>query len=297
MGLYTSWMKNPTIAHTTTDIANWPNTVGGSIMDFCNNNHLDPDNHTEMQSIVHQFSVGAHLHWTWNPAVGCRSAERSATLLDKVAGGNYNGECGWLAWALYTLLTAPPPYGFGKAVAQDKVKTYSGIIGANNNGVADSGGREGEGFVSAHPNFVHNLGPNTYNRTSGALDLYKWGDHVVVKYNHRFYDPSYDAFYTNLYDMALYNVVQTEVTAIDPKNQNAGVNITWRARANGAGNDLWFRQLGQAERAQLPLGSMVIGPFAGKPTAGPAPAPVAPQVPPNRRRKGLFRALFCCWPW
>lgn len=295
MGLYTSWMKNPTVAHTTTDVNNWPQTVGGTIMDFCNTNHLDPDNHQDMQSIVHQFSVGNNLHWTWNPSRGCRSADRAATLLDNLARGNYSGECGWLAWALYTLLIAPAPYGFGKNVAQDKVKTYSGLVGPNQNGVANHGGNEGDGFFSPHPHAFHNLGANTYNRVSNALDLYRWGDHVVVKYNHRFYDPSYDAFYNNLYDMALFNVVQMQSAPVDPNNMNLGFKITWRVRANESAQDRWFRLLQPSEAGNYPPGSNVIGPFTTVPTTPQAPA--APQVPHNRRRNCLFRAFFCCWPW
>jgi len=297
MGLYTNWTKNPTIAHTPTDVNIWPLTVGGSIMDFCNTNNLDPDIHADMQSIVHQFSVGANLHWTWNPAIGCRGAERSCTLLDKTAGGNYSGECGWLAWALYVLLIAPPPYGFGKNVDQHKVKTYSGMIGGNNNGVANHGGNEGDGFFSAHPHAFHNLPPNTYNRGSNALDLYKWGDHVVVKYNHRFYDPSYDAFYNNLYDMALYNVAHMASAPVNPQNMNLGFNITWRVRTNGSTNDHWFRQLQPGELGGYPPGSQVVGPFIYMPAAPQVQAPAAPQVPGNRRRNCLYRAFFCCWPW
>ena len=117
------------------------------------------------------------------------------------------------------LLIAPPPYGFGKNVDPHKVKTYSGRIGGNNNGVADDGHNEGEGFISTHPHAFHNLQPNTFNLNSNALDLFRWGDHVVVKYNHRFYDPSYDAFYNNLYDMALYNVAKMTIEDVNPQNR------------------------------------------------------------------------------
>jgi len=295
MGLYTSWMQNPTIAHTTTDVHLWPQTVGGSIMAYCNAHNLDPDNHQDMQDIVHQFNVGANLQWTWNPGKGCRSAGRAANLLDELAGGAQNGECGWLAWALYTLLIAPPPYGFGKNVDQHKVKTYSGLIGGNGNGVADHGGNEGSGFISAHAHPFHNLPPNTYNRGSNALDLYKWGDHVVVKYNQRFYDPSYDAFYNNLYDMALYNVAKMTIEDVNPKKKNLGVNITWTVRANGSLNSLLFRQLQPGELAGYPPGSIVVGPFQ-VPVAPQIQAPV-PQAPANQRRNCLVRAFFCCWPW
>ena len=296
MGLYASWMKNPNIAHTQTDISLWPQTVGGHIMAYCNAHNLDPDTHQDMQDIVHQFSVGTNLNWTWKPSVGCRGADKAATLLDKLAGGNYEGECGWLAWALYTLLVAPSPYGFGKNVDQHKVKTYSGMVGVNNNGVANHGGHEGNGFFSQHAHAFHNLPPNTYNRNSNALDLYRWGDHVVVKYNQRFWDPSYDAFYNNLYDMALYNVVDMQSAPVNPQNMNQGFNITWRVRANGAGNDQWFRVLQPSELAQYPPGSGVVGPFNNVPPAPQVQAPAAPQVPRNRRRNCFFRAFFCCWP-
>jgi hypothetical protein len=297
MGLYTSWMKNPNIAHTQTDIGLWPQTVGGSIMAYCNTHNLDPDIHQDMQDIVHQFSVGANLNWTWNPAKGCRSAGRAATLLDELAGGAQNGECGWLAWALYTLLVAPPPYGFGKNVDPHKVKTYSGRIGGNNNGVADDRHNEGEGFISTHPHAFHNLQPNTFNLNSNALDLFRWGDHVVVKYNQRFYDPSYDAFYNNLYDMALYNVARMTIEDVNPQNKKLGVKMIWRVRANGSANDRWFRQIQPSELGGYPANSQVVGPFNTAPGAPQVQAPAAPQVPANRRRNCLARAFFCCWPW
>jgi hypothetical protein len=295
MGLYTSWMKNSAIAHTTTDVNLWPQTVGGHIMHYCNTNHLDPAINQDMQDIVHQFSVGANLNWTWTPSIGCRSAERAATLLDNLAGGNYAGECGWLGWALYTLLIAPPPYGFGKFLVKNQVKTYSGRIGGNLNGVADGGGQDGQGFFSHHAQAFHNLPPNAYNRVSNALDLFRWGDHVVVKYNNRFWDPSYDAFYNNLYDMALYNIVTSEFTPVNPQNPNAGFNCTWKVRPNGSANDRWFRSLAAHELAGFPPGSTAVGPFAYQPAAPQAPA--VPQVPQNRRRNCLARAFFCCWPW
>ena len=297
MGLYAGWMKNPKVAHANNDVQLWPQTVGGSIMTFCNNNHLNPDNHQDMMTIVGQFSAHNHLNWTWRPAGGCRSADLAATLLDKVAGGNYSGECGWLAWALYVLLTAPSPYGFNKNVDPKKVKTSRGIVGNNNNGVANHGGQEGKGFFSQHAQAVHNLGPNTYNRNSNQLDLYRWGDHVVVKHNGCFYDPSYNAWYANLYDMALYNAVDLESSPVDPKDFKLGFNIFWKARANGSANDLWFRQLQPGELGGYPPGSAVIGPFNNKPVAPQAQQPAAPQVPGNRRRNCLFRALFGCFPW
>lgn len=298
MGLYTEWTKRLAPAEedgyapTSQNLDIWPRTVGGRIMAYCEAHAIDPNTHQGMQDIVHQFNEPQNLRWTWNPGRGCRSGDRAATLLDNLAAGECQGECGWLAWALYILLIAPPPYGFGLALTQHNVKVYSGLIGVTSNGIANHGGQEGEGFFSMHPRSYHNLPPNTYNLTSNALDLYRWGDHVVVEWNGRYWDPSYDAWYANLYDMALFNTAQLNSALVDPRNRNGGFNITWRVRANGSLIDEWFRQLQPREIATYPAGSGIIGPYAAAPAA---PQPVVVAQVPRTRRRNCFWRFFCCF--
>lgn len=251
MGLYANLP-----APTATDIALWPNTIGGQIMAACAGNHAATL--VEMQHIVAQFQ---NIGWTWDPNIGGRNAAAGHRVLDTHVGTAISGECGFLAHALSALLTAPPPYGFGIAAINVTTPTYAGNVMA---GLS-------QGFIAAHVGVHHNLAANTSLATGVALsNSYKWGDHVVVSYLGRMWDPSYNTDYPNLAGMAQLLILNTHITRLP----RADVDISISCQAPGGGATVWFRAKKHWETTlpHLPVGGW-IGPTPAQTAAPRAPAP------------------------
>jgi hypothetical protein len=259
MGLYTNLTNppNPSAA----DLLLWPNTVGGRIMAACVGNNAATL--VEMAAIVAEFQ---NIGWTWNPNIGCRSGAVARGLLDLgIAAAGREGECGFLAHALNELLAAPPPYGFG--VVGATTATYDGT--ANDTGM---------GFIANHAGIWHNLPANMSQPAGAALSaLYKWGDHVVVNYLGRYWDPSYNTSYANLQGMAVYVVTAMPSTATG-HGAAFFIDASIQCQPVAGGANVWFRnkQPWEATLPHLPTGGW-IGPTPARTYAPPRPVVAPPQ--------------------
>jgi hypothetical protein len=207
-------------------------------------------NIADMIAIVAEFQ---NLGWTWDPNVGGRSPENGRQLLDRQIAAIGRGECGWLAHALNELLAAPAPYGFG--VVGAVTQTYDG---------------NGEGFVSPHAGVVHNLPANISQQNGVTLSQsYKWGDHVVVSYLGRYWDPSYNTSYANLQGMASHLIVNMHSTLI---GNGPDIDVSLECHPTGGGANVWLRSKKQWENIlpHLPVGGW-IGPTVNRTVTPPRP--------------------------
>jgi hypothetical protein len=247
MGIYTTNLYPPVNA---VDIAAWPNSVGGRIMAAVPGNTATTV--AEMTALVNAFQG---LGWTWNPNIGGRGRGKGRELLDRHIANIGSGECGYLAHALNELLAAPAPYGFG--IVGSVTATYDGAANAH-------------GFLSVHNGNVHNLPPNTSLPNGVALqNVRRWGDHVVVSYLGRYWDPSYDTHYPNLHSMATHNF--TIHSALIQRT----FDVHFECTPIGGGNNVWYRVKQQWETTlpHLPVGGL-IGPFIVRQVTPPRPAQV-----------------------
>lgn len=257
MGLYTN---QNFAAPLTADLVTWPNTVGGRIMAALAVNNAETL--AEMNAVIAEFQ---NIGWTWNPNIGGRSAAHGRALLDLgIAAAGRQGECGFLAHALNELLATPAPYGFG----------VTGAVTATYAGIPDAHGDD-QGFISHHVGIHHNLAANMSLPHPGGIALtpmYKWGDHVVVLYLGRFWDPSYNLSYANLQGMADAFVHQMEVTPV-----GVDMDVSIRCRPIGGGADAWYRgkKPWEVTLPHLPVGGWI----------GPSPARVLAPAAPRAARQ------------
>ena len=250
MGIYTTNVYPPVNA---VDIAAWPNSVGGRIMAAVPGNTATTL--AEMTALVNEFQG---LGWTWDPHIGGRGSASGRALLDRHIANIQSGECGYLAHALNELLAAPAPYGFG--IVGSVTATYAGAANA-------------DGFLSVHNGNVHNLPPNTSLQNGVALqNVYTWGDHVVVDYLGRFWDPSYNTDYPNLHSMATHEVTAMHSARIQG---TADIDVHLECTPIGGGAVVWFRSKKSWEVTlpHLPVGGW-IGPTAMRQVTPPRPAQV-----------------------
>lgn len=173
-------------------VANWANSPGGQII---NNQVLGGLNHGNVLAFsnrVHAVLAGPPGLWTWNALLPGEWEANGCQLLDGVRD---EGECAMPAQALFVLLTYPNPYGFNQAADNFEIRQYHG---ARNNG-----------FIAAHANTPFNLAPNNYGADGVARNYYIWSNHKTLRYNGRYYDPSYSTtqggpgYYDNEADMAV----------------------------------------------------------------------------------------------
>ena len=147
--------------------------------------------------------------WRWLPKTPCGTTK----LLD---GELTAAECMAFAVALSTLAITPSPLGIGLPAGDGvgntvKDETYKGV---------QVRGRSA-GFVSIHPrDGVLGLVPNVYTKVGinfpgiGVMrgsGFYMWGNHKVVRFQNKLFDPTYGTQYDNIGDMAFLNVVDWEV--------------------------------------------------------------------------------------
>jgi hypothetical protein len=254
MGLYAN-LTNPPNPNPV-DLLTWPNSVGGRIMAAANLAGNTATTLPEMIALIGEFQ---NIGWTWNPGIGGRNDDRGKHLLDLgIAAAGREGECGFLAHALKVLLEAPAPYGFGIGAGLAATVTYDG---------------GGNGFVSPHAGVHHNLPANTSLPNGIALSpAYKWGDHVVVDYLGRFWDPSYNTHYANVQGMATHTVTNM-VSGFIGRGPDIEVSIQCTPVAGGA--TVWYRakKAWEAGLPHLPVGGW-IGPTPAQ-THAPAPPAVA----------------------
>jgi hypothetical protein len=123
-------------------------------------------------------------NWTW---VGKTLTPSAPMILD---GEAKTGQCLALASALRLLAMTRKPFGLGiPDVDLGRFTKSDGLYY----------GRYQQGFLSEHPiGGILNLLPNVYEPlnalpkpASRLAPLYLWENHKVLKYNGKFYDPSY----------------------------------------------------------------------------------------------------------
>lgn len=136
--------------------------------------------------------------FTWDPSArGSYTWQRAMEALD---GTRTSGECKILATALLGLWVFPPPFGLGQAAAAPRASLYR---------FENYDAREG--FVAHHPvGGVRGLRPNIMHPHGNPTDLatrqplYQWGDHKVVFYDGRLWDPSYQCVWQREEDMVAF---------------------------------------------------------------------------------------------
>ena len=261
MGLYSNW--NHAAAHhqpSVVDRARWRSSCGGRIMQACHTAGHDHTTLVGMRAIVAEFQ---NVGWTWNPSTAGRGAGAGRTWLDRQAAGA--GECGFVGAALAELLMTPQPYGFGLARGQPASPATA----------VYNGGGGGWGFLADHVGLHHGLTANVSDPANPLVlsPLYYWGDHVVVDYLNRFWDPSYNTDYANLADMAAYTVVNTDW-------RGASGDLAFQMRPRGGGGpDVWFRSARPADLAHVHAQCRMLGPYANNPLP---PLAVVAVGPPSR---------------
>lgn len=136
--------------------------------------------------------------FVWDPSArGSYSVSRALETLD---GTRTSGECKILAAALLGLWVFPPPFGLGQSRSSPTASLYKfENYDAN------------EGFISHHPiQGVRGLRPNIMHPLGNPADLntrqplYQWGDHKVVFYNGRLWDPSYKSVWNHEGEMVAF---------------------------------------------------------------------------------------------
>ncbi len=261
MGLYSNW-DYANVGHLPAgaDLAAWPNSVGGRIMNAVGAANVS--SLVGMSSVVAEFQ---NIGWVWDPSVAGRSELSGKSLLDRQIAGR--GECGWLATALHILLKTPAPYGFGQPGSEFRV--YSGLAGAD-----PAPAIQGDGFVAHHAGLHHALPANIalYDPLHNPVpleNLYRWGDHVVVEFavagNTYFWDPSYNTRFNQITDMASHRITQTQIVM-----QGAHPNMNFRLN-----NNRWLRLRTGAENNYNPHSVFLLST-----NNNPVPLPAAVVHPP-----------------
>ncbi|HWM93289.1 MAG TPA: hypothetical protein VN493_21180 [Thermoanaerobaculia bacterium] len=262
MGLYSNWNHlAPLHQPSRVDVTAWPNTWGGVIKRAATMKGISVFNTLGMKNLLQEFQQAG---WTWNPGAAGRGLMCGKAWLDYQVGTGHGGECGWIGWALHTLLITPKPYGFGIPAAQCPIREYSGEATAGNNGY---------GFVADHALGGHfNLGANVSTSLNPAVltPFYYWGDHVVVEYLGRFWDPSYNKSYANITDMAAYRCALVPV--VDFRIGTGDFAAQMNPRAGGGA--VWYKSRRPTEAAYHAQ-CRYIGPYAANPL--PALVPVVAQ--------------------
>jgi|GEM_PF-3211108 len=195
-GLYNDLINDREPSPTNIDV--WSSsspTPGGAIMNGYAFGGLTRGNVTTLSNRLYGQANG---HWTWEGGGAGDSPSAGAKFLD---GNLQAGECGYLANALSVLLTSDNPYGAEQDNGLFQVVTYSGKYPTRGVGSKN-------GFISAHANTPLNLEPNVYTTLGVQVPFYWWGNHKVMSYDGRYFDPTYGTsqggpgYYPDLESMA-----------------------------------------------------------------------------------------------
>lgn len=197
----------------------------------------------ELGSLFTSFCqyFGANNRWTWT---GGAVTPSGAAILD---GAAVTGQCLALARALRLLITMRKPYGLG----------YSENQVGDPHGPGQYQGRYGQGFISSHGGVhattVLGLRSNVFD-TSHAdiqqcnrLPLYSWGNHKVVPYKGRYYDPSYHKIYRKLSEMASYHVRAEGIARRVTLQGGKQVRQEFTHAESPSGSPVYFRELDPPE--------------------------------------------------
>jgi hypothetical protein len=167
-------------------------------------------------------------NFTWNGGVGYSVGR----VLETLDGTRTTGECKILAAALLGLWVFPAPFGLGQSGADLRASLYT-----------FENYDEANGFISNHPQMgVRNLLPNILHPHGDPLDprtyqpLYQWGDHKVVFYNGRLWDPSYKQIWGHESDMVAFEFTgqqhPRDATAYQIKVVTPNIAKGWLADQN-----------------------------------------------------------------
>lgn len=213
---YEQAMNGVTFPNANFDDAPAGNSWGAEFLKKCKKASAHPGSEmNRVNEIFHGFLKGKG--WRWDPGGAGASYVAGARLLD---GSRTSGECAYPAYALAFLIDAPYPYGFYKFKPKNKndkkkpkndasVETYRGL--------------HNRGFISNHANALDGPQPNITQSNGNMLQgYYFWGNHKVVKYKNKFYDPNYKAIYTSLAGMAVASLqsVRDNVRLRDMRDYN-----------------------------------------------------------------------------
>lgn len=173
--------KPAAIAHNAADVNDLANTMGGRVLAAYHNANHGAANFANLFATFNNFTG----NFTWDPSG--KGAYTTTKAMDTLDGTRLSGECKVLAAALLGLWNFPAPFGLGQAQSNPPASLY---LFENYDAQ--------EGFISHHPQLgVRGLPPNIIHPHGNAQDLnmrqplYRWGDHKVVFYGGRLWDPSY----------------------------------------------------------------------------------------------------------
>jgi hypothetical protein len=242
------------------DPVEWLTTPGGKVIQRWNRSRES----TTLAEFQNDFCTVFHAAdgWTWFGGSKCPVAYE---ILD---GDKMEGECQALARAFRTLATCGN--GMGLTFSTNDVAnpvTYKG--------------RNEKGFISNHPaDGILNLPPNVFlpgdrmpDHSTKLSPLYCWGNHKVVPYGNKFYDPSYWTTYDHLEDMAVYHIVFDE---------NPGAKDVMLKIATSTGGSMFLIEFSDKRsmylRPKLAKPPLYMGPYAEEDKAKAALAQVVKQV-------------------
>jgi hypothetical protein len=142
------------------------------------------------------------LDWKWYPTTAC-------SVPDLLDAKKTQAECGTFAAGFLCLATTKAPFGLGIDPGTVTYVEYQG----------EKAGDAKPGLIAFHPrNGCLGLLPNVYTPVGAVLDenlnghcFYHWGNHKVVEYGDKVYDPTYGVQYAHKEDMAAMDIVGWEV--------------------------------------------------------------------------------------
>ncbi len=143
-----------------------------------------------------------------------------------------------------SLAITPPPFGLGISPDLFTYTIYNG--GEKLKGASP-------GFISFHPrDGCLNLMPNVYTRTGGVLDetlnghtFYFWGNHKVIQYKDKFFDPTYGCQYAEAKDMAAMTIADLIILG---KKEEFDSQAFDRVSANDTEGKCWVKAITPAKR-------------------------------------------------
>ena len=197
------------------DLAALPSTIAGQV--------LASRPGANFQALFTNFNLLTN-GFTWDPSG--RGAYTVPKVLATLDGTRTSGECKILAAALLGLWVFPPPLGLGQSRSSPNASLYTFKNYDDDNG-----------FISHHPPLgVRNLAPNIMHPHGTVADLstrqplYQWGDHKIVFYDGKLWDPSYKAVWAREEEMVAF-----EFTGLQhPRDANAHqVKVVTPSQAKG----------------------------------------------------------------
>ncbi len=184
------------------DLAALPSTIGGQV--------LASRPGANFQALFTNFNLLTN-GFNWDPSG--KGSFTVAKTLETLDGTRTSGECKVLAAALLGLWVFPPPLGLGQSRSTPKASLYR-----------FENYSDDDGFISHHPLLgVRNLSPNILHPHGNRSDrntyqpLYQWGDHKVVFYDGKLWDPSYKEVWNHEDEMVAFDFTGQK----HPKDPNA----------------------------------------------------------------------------